>query len=202
MSTTSRKVSHRSTSAQASQPSSVRIEPESQTTPTTERETAQPSWLAHHQQEAIDDLAFQIPQLRALANAMYCVAAMEGRHFFYNNSSNESQADQEIAPLSLLSQRLCDEVEQHVYSLTQRLQTYKEQEQADLTDILTKRAEMTPDRQALVDEVARILGKATPAQKAILALGIEGVKQKAQQKKSMRESSKQSNNERNDQGKG
>lgn len=48
---------------------------------------------------------------------------------------------------------------------------------------------LDPEKQSLLDEVAHILSFATPSEKAILLLGIEGVKQKAAQLKALRSKS-------------
>lgn len=70
-------------------------------------------WIDH-----IDQLHNKIPQLKALANAMYCVAYLEGGSFRdYKKTSNEPAVVEELEPLSLLSQRLCDEVEAHPEAL-------------------------------------------------------------------------------------
>ncbi len=70
-------------------------------------------WIDH-----IDQLQAKVPHLRALANAMYCVAYLQGESFLsYKKTIDEPAAVEELEPLSLLSQRLCDEVEAHIEAL-------------------------------------------------------------------------------------
>jgi hypothetical protein len=81
------------------------------------------NWLDMDDASALD---FKIEQLRALANAMYCVSYLEGHrghnYFAHSEYINEPFAVEVLAPLSLLSQRLCDEVEYHIASVRHQVQ--------------------------------------------------------------------------------
>lgn len=170
--------------------------------PTASPQAPAPSTSAWSDMDNISALGFKVEQLRALANAMYCVAYIDGddgirNYFDHRRDSSQSDAVETVAPLSLLSQRLCDEVEAHVHALSDALRAHEAAAQAELTDILEKRTHLDPEGQTLLDEIAHILSVATPAEAALLALGVEGVKQKAQQEKAARAASKQGENETN-----
>jgi hypothetical protein len=86
------------------------------------------SWLEMDDLSALD---IKVDQLRALANAMYCVAYLDFNHPGFNylghrEAVSQPLAVETLAPLSLCSQRLCDEVEYHIAVLATRLRTYKE----------------------------------------------------------------------------
>lgn len=149
-------------------------------------------WVDH-----VDALNFKVEQLKALANAMHAVAYSNFDFFLMKKKLDEPASLEQLLPLSFLSQRLCDEIDAHVNALHRRLYTYSEEAKADLDDILEKRAQMGPEDQAFIDEVAHYLSVATPEQKAIFALGIEGVKQRAQQRKATHASAKSSTDGKN-----
>lgn len=148
------------------------------------------SWL---EMGDLDALIFRVEQLRALANAMYCVAYIDEdprvrEYLNHGRYSDHPHAVETLAPLSLLSQRLCDEVDYHIHALNHARTEDKCQR-------------LDPEERSLLDEVADILLQASPAKKAVFALKIREFQQ-ARQKNASHTSPKQGKNERNGQGKG
>lgn len=69
-------------------------------------------WIDH-----IDALHFKVEQLKALVHAMHCVAYCEDEFFIMNKKAEDPASLEQVLPLSLLGQRLCDEVAAHVHAV-------------------------------------------------------------------------------------
>lgn len=139
-----------------------------------------------------DDIEQTLRQVQAVCHALYCVTSREKDPDYKGHVDFLFGGNETTGPLSALGIDTCRKAQQQLAECRSSFATWgtraiaRQEHHPASENSAEKGKPLNPEKQALLDEVAHILSFATPAEKAILTLGIEGVKQKAAQRKTLR----------------
>ncbi|MGH9428547.1 MAG: hypothetical protein ACRD2L_19845 [Terriglobia bacterium] len=146
--------------------------------------------------DVYEDIDQTLRQVQAVCHALYCVTSREKDPDYEGHVDFVFGGNETTGPLSALGIDTCRRLQQRLGECRSTLETWgtraiaRPEHHSSNENNMQKGKPLTPENQSFLDEVAHYLSFATPAAKAILELGIEGVKRKAAKLKALRSKSR------------